>query len=628
MNIRNLLAGFASCLAMISVAAERSLEITSVNRDAAGRIASVDMALSPGPLAVLYVAWGSSDGGDDRDAWEVCRKAAVISGSATTCRYEFPRNLGDDVKAARFFLLDDFDAPLAKQFDAIETDGSQYVWTDVRLTGRSAVEMGLSLRSVDASVALFCARTQGSSSDSFTSFYITGSGWRFDYFGVGAAVPPVATEGTKYLLRADRTGLSLDGNLISPRTATAAASMGDLLLFGAAFTRGVVPDYRPALKLSSFKTWIDSEDLTTIALDLVPTEKDGVACLYNKVDGTYFPSSAAGHPFVAGNEIPVVRAGVFSQSDSLSGRFGAERTVSVAAKRRDPATKRISGVDLAFTTGLARGLYVAWGTEDGGAALGGWQNVRRVAQIGADETAYSFDVPTDWGREVTAMRFFLVNGEYIHCEALYEGVTVENNYVSTEFVPTEHAQIRMSVAFSNVTDAQTLFCARYVASNSKSFTSFYSGGWRMDFGQKQYPTSVTAEPGTRYDITASSAGFWTTEGADPIISPEWQEFTSSKLALFVASYEHKPASGSYPFKGTLYSCQAQRDLRYPETMELDLVPCRESGRTRLYNRVDGTFLDIEGTGTVTPVGARVNGIAVATADTLPLDASGLILIFR
>lgn len=612
-----------SCL--LCRAGERTLSVTSVARDSAGRVTRAELSLSAGPAAVLYVAWGGSDGGDNPDSWEVCRPVAMIAGSATSYSYEFPRTVGDDVNAARFFLLDGYDAPLSKQYEYVETDGSQYVWTSFTPSGASAVEMDMSLNAVDASVALFGARLEKDGSDAFTLFYIAGQGWRYDYFQVGSAVPPTAEPKTRYLLRADKTGLALNGTPVDSKTAKTKMAGSPLLLFGAAYGKDGTPEYKPSLKLYSFKAWADSSDECSLSLDLVPTEKDGVTCLYNKVDGSYLSSGMAGHGFAHGAEIPVVRATVLSQTASIAGKFGAERTICIAAKRRDGPGHRLTGVDLSFTTGLDRQLYVGYGSANGGDAMPGWEHVEKVAAVAGDETGYAFVVPETWGADVKAMRFFLCDKDYVPCDALYESVTVDGVYVNTGFTPQGLSQIDMSLAFSTVEENQAVFCARRSNDNKESMTVFYlSTGWRFDYDWAQDSSSVTVEPERRYDIRVASAKLFV--NGDPVASCTLSATLTagSALTLFDIASGTRP---KYPFKGVFYSFRAQQ-TDDASTLQLDLVPCLKDGKVRLYNKVDGTRLDFVGNGTVTPGLEVPNGVSVAETDVLGMDPPGLIILFK
>ena len=229
----------------------RTVSVSSMARDSQGRL-TANLALSTGDMAVLYVAYGAMDGGSDFDAWDTRRPVAMVEGTTTSCAYTFPSDMGDDIAAVRFFLLEDYDIPLTKRYAYIQTDGSQYVETSFVPSGLSAVEMQLSLNSVDSSVALCCARTDNP--NSFTVFYITGSGWRFDYYAVGSAVGPVAVADQPYALRMERSGMYLDGSCISTRTPVSKASGRSLLLFGA--KNGNTPadaDYRASMKLYSMK---------------------------------------------------------------------------------------------------------------------------------------------------------------------------------------------------------------------------------------------------------------------------------------------------------------------------------------------------------------------------------------
>ena len=596
----------------------RTVSVSSVERESHNRIVCANLQLTTGDAAVLHVAYGAADGGSDIDAWDVHRPVAMVEGNTTSYTYTFPSDIGDDVAAVRFFLLEDYDIPLAKRYDYVETDGTQFVETQFTPSGLSAVEMRLSLNSVDSSVALCCARTQGNSTDSFTAFYITGSGWRFDYFAAGSAVGPVAVAGQSYAVRVENTGLFLDGTCISSRTSKPGSVSGaPLLLFASYYGNTAYAENKASEKLYSLKAWSNSTDVTSIALDLVPTEHDGEACLYNRIDGTYLKSAVSGHPLEHGNEIAVVRPVVLSQTVSLSGKFGAERTMRVVAKHRSSSTGRLSSLDLAFTSGLDRKLYVAYGARDEGNDITDWPHVRLVGDVSGDLTEYTFNVPESLGGDARAMRLFLCDGEYIPgCEAVCEGVAVDGVYVATGFTPTSFSIIDMALSFTTVSESQTIFCSR--KSTTDSLTVFYIAdkGWRLDYKSAQTTSEVTAEINRKYSLRVTGVGLFVDDAS--IITCNFGEFTAgSTMALFVASYGH-PESGSYPFKGTFYSLKAQQYSGDPNSVVLDLVSCQKDGNACLYNRVNGDFLNFGGSGTAVPVGSKANGTAVATTGTFAL----------
>jgi len=607
----------------------RTVSVSSVERDSCNRIVRANLHLTTGDTAVLHIAWGSADGGSDIDAWDHHRPVAMVEGTTTSYAYAFPSDIGDDIAAVRFFLLEDYDIPLAKQYDYVETDGTQFVKTQFTPSGLSAVEMRLSLNSVDSSVALCCARTQGNNTDSFTAFYITGSGWRFDYFAGGQPVAPIAVSDQPYTVRMANNGLFLDGTRISARTSNPDRVSGaPLLLFASYYGDTANAQYKASEKLYSLKAWSNSTDVTSIALDLIPTEHDGEACLYNRIDGAYLKSAVAGHPLEHGNEIAVVRPVVLSQTVSLSGKFGAERTIRVVAKHRSSSTGRLSSLDLAFTSGLDRKLYVAYGARDEGNDITDWPHVRLVGDISGDLTEYTFTVPESLGSDARAMRLFLCDSEYIPgCESVCEGVAVDGVYVATGFTPSTLSIIDMVLSFATVSESQTIFCAR--KSTADSLTMFYIAdkGWRLDYKSDQITSEVTAEIGRKYSLRVTGNGLFVDDAS--IITPRYfAEFTAgSTMALFVASYGH-PESGSYPFKGTFYSLKAQQLSGDPNSVVLDLVSCQKDGNACLYNRVNGDFLNFGGSGTAVPVGSKANGFAVATTDAFALYPLGFTISFR
>jgi hypothetical protein len=588
-----------------------------------------NLQLTTGDAAVLHVAYGAADGGSDIDAWDVHRPVAMVEGNTTSYTYTFPSDIGDDVAAVRFFLLEDYDIPLTKRYDYVETDGTQFVRTSFLPTGRSAVEMELSLNSVGTSVALFGTRTQSSGADSFTLFYISGSGWRFDYFTLASAVPPTAEANMDLSLRVDGSGVYLDKARIASLVAKTASykATNPLVLFGVSTnTARQTIGYMTSAKFRSLKAWNDFEDEKSLAFDLIPTEKDGETCLYNKIDGTYLKSTA-GNALGHGGEVSVVRPAVLSNTSTLTGSFGEERLMRIAAKHRDGSTKRLSGVDLAFTTGLDRKLYVAYGVSDGGGNIANWQNVRYVDAIPGSTNEYSFAVPESWGSEINAMRLFLMDKEYIHgCDAVLEGVAVTNKHVDTAFWPYAFTTIDMSILFGTVSDSQTLFEARNSNNGKSTMTLFYLGneGWRFDYGSGssyQHRTGISAVTGRRYAINARVYGLKVDN--EDVLSLNYEGMNSAGSALTLLAI----SSGGSPFKGTLYSFKAKtgKTATGAVAADLDLVPCQKDEQAYLYNRVNGEFLPFSGSGTATPVGATSNGAVVEATDALSLYPHGFVL---
>ena len=376
------------------------------------------------------------------------------------------------------------------------------------------------------------------------------------------------------------------------------------------------------------KIWSDLEDAASLAYDLIPTEKDGETCLYNRVDGTYLKSAVEGHPLEHGAEVAVGRPEVLSCSATLTGSFGEERSMRVKAKHRTGSTHRLSSVDLAFTTGLDRKLYVAYGKSDGGDHIADWQNDRYVDVIPGSTNEYSFAIPESWGEDVHKMLLFLMATEYIHgCDAVCEGVAVTNKHVDTEFWPYAFTTIDISILFGTVSDSQTLFAARN--SNGKSsMTLFCLGneGWRFDYGSSvgyQHRTGISAVTGRRYAINARVYGLKVDN--EDVLSLDYEGMNSAGSALTLLA----TSSGGSPFKGTLYSFKAKtgKTATGAVAADLDLVPCQKDGQAYLYNRVNGEFLSFSGSGTATPVGAAANGTSISETDSLSIY-SDFVISFR
>ena len=601
---RSLIALFAVIAAVSAYG--RTVSVSSVETDP-GWSRRANLQFSAGAPAVLHVAWGAADGGSDIDAWDHHRPVAMIDGSTTTYSYMFPEEMGDDVAAVRFFLLEDYDIPLTKRYAYVQTDGSQYVETSFVPTGHSAVEMQLSLNSVDSSVALCCARKDVNNRDSFTVFYLTGSGWRFDYYTVGSAAGPVAVADQPYALRMEGSGMYLDGSCISTLTPVSTVSERSLLLFGAKY--GDTPDasYRASMKLYSMKAWSDSADVTSIALDLIPTELDGEPCLYNRIDGTYLKSARSGYPLSHGEEVAINRPAVLASSASVdvSGIWSFDgRAVRVSSVEKDSDGNRWA--NLQFSAGDPAVLHAAWGAADGGSDIDAWDHHRPVAMIDGSTTTYSYMFPEEMGDDVAAVRFFLLEDYDIPLTKRYAYVQTDGSqYVETSFVPTGHSAVEMQLSLNSVDSSVALCCARKDVNNRDSFTVFYltGSGWRFDYytvGSAAGPVAVADQP---YALRMEGSGMYLDGSCISTLTPV-STVSERSLLLFGAKYGDTP-DASYRASMKLYSMKAWSNSTDATSIALDLVPTEHDGEACLYNKIDGTYLKSARSGCPLAHGAEV-----------------------
>ena len=568
----------------------------------------------------LYLASDTEDKGTDWHNWSGVEKVAVIPGGTTRHTHEF---LSKWSGTARFFLLSggSTSMPIDRWLDYVEVDGRQTVETPFVATGLARIEMDYEPTALDTACVFSCRNALAGPESTYTLFYISGSGWRFDYGGNGSANTPLSEPGIDCHIVTSNGQATVNGTTVANHTGKNFSSGDILTLFG---LRYGTTKYEAKGRFRGLKAWSQHWVDETLALDLVPASKNGVAGLYNRIDGTFLTdregvglTASAG-----GTDVNVVQ----DQTGAVTGNFGAERNVCVTSTTRDE-NNRLTEVSLSITAGAAtRWLYVAHGNCAGDAGNpASWSACDEVAEIpeATSTTNLVFNVPAEWNGQI---RFFLLEHDVIPCDVRYEYVTVgASKYVETQFIPTRDAKTEMKLAFTDVSASQTPFCARGTSTSANTYTMFYiaDAGWRFDFGTSQNSSAVKAEADRAYLIETDSSGL-SVDGS-PVIAASAGQFTAwGRLALF-ASHSGNTSYGYY-FTGRFYHFRAW-DAQ--SNLALDLLPCSVNGEVCFYDRVSKTYL--HPSAAISPDGAAVadNGYAVtASTVVLPLTAGGFIVIVK
>ena len=600
----------------VSIAAwGRDISIESVNRSAGGDIESVTLGFTVADEpSFLYLASDTEDKGTDWHNWSGVEKVAVIPGGTTRHTHEF---LSKWSGTARFFLLSggSISMPIDRWLDYVEVDGRQTVETPFVATGLARIEMDYEPTALDTACVFSCRNALAGPESTYTLFYISGSGWRFDYSGNGSANTPLSEPGIDCHIVTSNGQATVNGTTVANHTGKNFSS-GDLLtLFG---LRYGTTKYEAKGRFRGLKAWSQHWVDETLALDLVPASSNGVAGLYNRIDGTFLTdregvglTASAG-----GTDVNVVQ----DQTGAVTGNFGAERNVCVTSTTRDE-NNRLTEVSLSITAGAAtRWLYVAHGNCAGDAGSpASWSACDEVAEIpeATSTTNLVFNVPAEWSGNV---RFFLLEHDVIPCDVRYEYVTVgASKYVETQFIPTRDTKTEMKLAFTDVSASQTPFCARGTATSANTYTMFYiaDAGWRFDFGSWQNSSAVKAEADRAYLIETDSSGM--SVDGEWIISASVAQFTAAgRLALFASHYGNTSYGNN--FTGRFYHFRAW-DAQ--SNLALDLQPCSLNGEVCLYDKVSKTYL--HPSAAISPDGAAVadNGYAVtASTVVLPLEEHG------
>ena len=616
MSVRSISHTLSVLALFVSFAAwGRSISIESVNRNASGDIESITLGFTADEQpSVLYLAYDAADMGTDRRSWSHIEKVAVVPGGTANHTYEFVDKWNG---AVRFFLLSGDAVPIDRWIDYVEADGRQTVETPFVATGLARIEMDYEPTTLDTA-CVFSSRKPDTSGP-YTLFYISGSGWRFDYGTSGFANSPLSEPGIDCHIVTSNGQASVNGTLVANYTGTNFSSENPLTLFG--LHDGSVK-YEAKGRLRGLKAWSRHWVDETLALDLVPASSNGVVGLYNRLDGTFLVDREGVGLTASSGGVDILQ----DLTEAVTGNFGAERKVLVTSTTRDE-NNRLTEVGLSFTAGAySRWLYVAHGNCAGDAGNpANWSDCDEVAEIPETNSTAGlvFPVPAKWSGQI---KFFLLEHDVIPCDERYEYVTVgASNYVETEFVPTNDTKIEMKLALTDTSTSQTPFCARGNNTSLNTYTMFYiaNTGWRFDFSPHQYSSSVKAEANRAYLIVTDSSGM--SVDGERIISTSAAQFTADgHLALFASHYGNTSYGNN--FTGRFYSFRAWDAQSNPA---LDFLPCSLNGEVCLYDKVSKTYLHPNAA--ISPDGAAVadNGYAVtASTVVLPLTAGGFIVIVK
>lgn len=594
------------------------------NVDSFGHAKSARLSFSRGAFRVLYIGYGSTDGGDDLMSWEKRRMIGHIHPGETTYTCDLPFDEdGGLYRYARFFFLEDelgLDTP---RYEYLQFNGNACVSTGRVLSPTSTVEMACALTAVDETSCVFCARNHGAFR-SKTLFYLNDGKFRYDYGNAqGDGMSFDVTESGGLDIVADAGNLSINGQVLCDKPTVEFENTSFAMLLFAANEGGGDPKYFTKGRVYSFRLWDGDRKLL---MDLVPTSTNGVACFYDRIGRSYLGHKGSGS-LVCG---PVkTTVAVTERSNTLEGDLGSGRSFEVLEIVRDDERMKLVSARLSVSPGPRRWLYAVCGGADTNDNLDNWDEVAEVAKIEASEEPLEMSVlfPTGWRGDRAFARLFLADKDYVRgIDRRAYVVANGTQYVRTGFTPDQNSRTDFDVQFSTVDEHQTLFCARGTDTMLNTFTLFYvaNAGWRYDFNRWQHASTATAVADTRYRVRTGMYNL-DIDSVEVFPAAESSAFTAgSDLTLF-ASHTGQSGYGN-GFKGRLYSFRAWSNATESASLALDLVPCVKDGVASLYNRVDGRYLAAD-------VGQLVAGPSTAThvlwsSERMKLQRHGLAIIIR
>lgn len=570
----------------------------------------------------LFLAWGAEDRGASLGNWDVIDWLADVPAGATSCDAPVA-TLRSGLPFVRVFRIAPDDSVI--ELEGATADGSQSVKTGFTPSATAAVRCDLTLDAF-ANQAIFGVRS-AAGQNSFCLLTIVpsgsaGHGWRFDYGTQikNSAVDPVA--GRRYLAEADYRGLKIDGTLLpnamigSPGTVNPGYVMA---LFGMS-TAGAVGS--PAkTTIHSFKAWGDTDSrTTTLAADLVPCRKNGVVSFYDRVSGS-FQSLVTG-TLAGGAEVAHGTCGAPVDRSAAFNPYGTDRTMTVAKFYRD---RRYPAVDLEFTAGLADCALVAThDSADHGGAIADWpaENTVLVTNVPAATTSMMLSFPWQIERDTEHFyRFFLVarSGSATY-DRQFEGIRATGEqYVLTDFVPTQTANVMADFQFDTTLGNQVVFGARQGASTASFAVWHLEGGFGYRFDYANWNAN-SGHPEQAVDgaylprvINAYSVGL-EIDGSRLLTVPESAKTTFATPCPLAVFALNSAGTANFFAKGTCRYVKAWRVMSQENTRVLDLLPAMKNGEVGFYNKCDGKFFGNSGTGAFEAVNEVVNTTARVLSD--------------
>ncbi len=634
--------GAALAFALLAAPAVRAADdiVVAGSAQTDGLLSSLSLSFpeSASPTR-LFLAWGADDCGTAMGNWTHLDWLADVPPGATSCDAPVA-TLRSGLPFVRVFRIAPDDSVV--ELEGATADGTQSVKTGFTPSSTAAVRCDLTLDAF-ANQAIFGVRS-AAGQNSFCLLTIVpsgsaGHGWRFDYGTQikNSAVDPAA--GKRYLAEADYRGLKIDGTLLQNATIGSQQTVNPgyvMALFGMS-TAGTVGSPAKAT-IHSFKAWSDTDSkTTTLAADLVPCRKNGVVSFYDRASGS-FQSLVTG-TLAGGADKAHSSCGTSVDASAVFNPYGTDRTMTITKFYRN---HRQPTADLTFTAGLADCALVAThDSADHGGAIADWpaENTVLVTNVPAATTSMTLSFPWQIERDTEHFyRFFLVarSGSATY-DRQFEGIRATGEqYVLTDFVPTQTANVMADFAFDTTLGNQVLFGARQGASSASFAVWHLEGGlgYRFDFANwnanSNHPEQAVDGAYLSRVVNAYSAGL-EIGGSRIVTVPESAKTTFAAPCPMAVFALNTAGTVNFFAKGVCRYVKAWRVMSQENTRVLDLLPAMKNGEVGFYNKCDGTFFGNSGTGAFEAVNEVVNTTARVLSDSGTLGVPppiGFVLIAR
>ncbi|MBO7684526.1 MAG: hypothetical protein J6T51_07365 [Kiritimatiellae bacterium] len=300
------------------VAAGATGRTVAVGAEKDGGVIEAVVSKAAGTTNVLFVAYGAAQGGDTPESWANCERVCLVDGDAQTIDVTVP-GWGDTAAAMRFFLKEYVPYPFDAQVAWIQSTGSEYV--DSYYTNRLGDTYTISYRTVQktADNIIMGACGTGGLTERVQMQMVgnaSGSSRNKLYHALAYNNTFSSTSGKDLELGTDITTQTefmdgaqtqkvghMGGSLtISIQKTDTSAPLCNVSSYIFARHRGDSDsaDQKCAARLYSIK--VTNGD--SLVREFVPVVKDGVAGLYERVNGTCHWNISGTGAFLYGAAIP------------------------------------------------------------------------------------------------------------------------------------------------------------------------------------------------------------------------------------------------------------------------------------------------------------------------------------
>ena len=541
---------------------------------------SVQVTAEPAAInRAVFVAWGDADKGETLSAWggNVRSADGFLPAGSRQARVTLPTD-ALTAKVLRAFLV--ADGCLA---DFIQTDGRQYIVTDVYPDGRDTrVFIDFAMQDVTT----VQQRLFGNKGDMNMQAYVNGSkGWSWSYSNAGnwtAATDP-QTLATK-----DRTQVTLDGPgdaytlvikdvqkasvKLTAKTSAACGNKSNNPL-------NIFANAKDSDKYGNLKLYAVQMSTTKgVNRNYLPCVRAGVACLYETVTGAYLTDAVGTAPLFAGaptNATPSAVSAAFAVPAATAAALGAGGEV------------RTLGVGYQ-ATGAAREIWLCWDEADRGETFSAWANNERVGVAAANSAFAQCPVPPS-----------AVGAKASRCFLVAPGGDYDCTYIRAERLQAIDTGILASKDMSVTADFKlndTVFVQQRafgVDDNAFTFAAYINGGgnwaWGAQDDKGNWKSADVKPVGERTKITLDSLNnsYKIEVGGKTVKTMALGTTRTKQGAITVALLAAKSKTATYGncAVAELYSAQVSTN----GVLVRDFSPCATNGVAVLRDAVSGDY---------------------------------------